>query len=298
MSNDYYVSSGTPGTGTFAASAPMRSEFGSVEDGFDKLPTLTGNGSKAVIVDSGGAALTTTTGTLTLAGNFATAGASALTLTTTGSTSVTLPTTGTLATLAGSETLTNKSITSPAITGTVTGSATYNSPTLVTPVLGVATATSINKVTITTPASSATLTIADGNTLSFESGTFTPTVAFATPGTSSFTYAQQLGYYQKIGDTVTVDISLQVTPTIGTGSGQIQIGTLPFSAASSFGASVVSSDVDLTWPAGATQLSAIASGTVAFLRGMGSAQNTIVLTAANMTSGNQHTIIFTIRYRV
>lgn len=38
------------------------------------------------------------------------------------------------------------------------------SPTLVTPVLGVATATSINKVAITAPATSATLTIADGKT--------------------------------------------------------------------------------------------------------------------------------------
>lgn len=39
------------------------------------------------------------------------------------------------------------------------------SPTLVTPVLGVATATSVNKVAITAPATSATLTIADGKTL-------------------------------------------------------------------------------------------------------------------------------------
>jgi len=39
------------------------------------------------------------------------------------------------------------------------------SPTLVTPVLGVATATSINKVIFTAPATSATLTIADGKTL-------------------------------------------------------------------------------------------------------------------------------------
>lgn len=39
------------------------------------------------------------------------------------------------------------------------------SPTLVTPVLGVATATSINKVALTAPATSATLTIADGKTL-------------------------------------------------------------------------------------------------------------------------------------
>ncbi len=39
------------------------------------------------------------------------------------------------------------------------------SPTLVTPVLGVATATSINKVSLTAPATSATLTLADGSTL-------------------------------------------------------------------------------------------------------------------------------------
>lgn len=40
-----------------------------------------------------------------------------------------------------------------------------NTPTLVTPVLGVASATSINKVTITTPTTSSTLTIADGSSL-------------------------------------------------------------------------------------------------------------------------------------
>jgi len=40
-----------------------------------------------------------------------------------------------------------------------------SSPTLVTPTLGVATATSINKVTITAPATSATLTIAQGSSL-------------------------------------------------------------------------------------------------------------------------------------
>jgi hypothetical protein len=39
------------------------------------------------------------------------------------------------------------------------------SPTLVTPTLGVATATSVNKVTITAPATSAVLTIANGKTL-------------------------------------------------------------------------------------------------------------------------------------
>lgn len=63
--------------------------------------TLTTNGGKVI----------------SLAGNLTTSGAFALTFTTTGTTSVTLPTTGTLATLAGTETLTNKSLTSPTMTG-------------------------------------------------------------------------------------------------------------------------------------------------------------------------------------
>ena len=64
-------------------------------------------------------------GTLTTAAAFTTAGANALTLTTTGTTNITLPTTGTLATLAGTETLTNKTLTGPTITSpTLTGSIT------------------------------------------------------------------------------------------------------------------------------------------------------------------------------
>ncbi len=56
-------------------------------------------------------------GNLTLAGAFVTAGAFSMTLTASAATNVTLPTTGTLATLAGSETFTNKTLTSPVISG-------------------------------------------------------------------------------------------------------------------------------------------------------------------------------------
>ena len=57
----------------------------------------------------------TLAGALTTASSFTTSGANALTLTTTGSTNVTLPTSGTLATLTGTETFTNKTLTSPRI---------------------------------------------------------------------------------------------------------------------------------------------------------------------------------------
>jgi hypothetical protein len=56
-------------------------------------------------------------GNVTFAAAFTTSGANSLTFTTTGSTNVTVPTTGTLATLSGSETFANKTLTSPTING-------------------------------------------------------------------------------------------------------------------------------------------------------------------------------------
>jgi hypothetical protein len=67
-----------------------------------------------------------------------------------------------------------------------------DTPTLVTPVLGVASATTINKVTITAPATGSTLTVADGktltasNTLTF-TGTDSSSVAFGAGGTVAYT---------------------------------------------------------------------------------------------------------------
>jgi hypothetical protein len=64
------------------------------------------------------------------------------------------------------------------------------SPTLTTPVLGVASATSLNKVTVTAPATAATLTLADGSTLATSgafsvtlTGTATTNVTLPTTGT-------------------------------------------------------------------------------------------------------------------
>ena len=66
--------------------------------------------------------------------------------------------------------------------------ATLTNPTMTTPTLGVAAATSVNKVAITAPATSATLTIADGKTLTANNtltlaGTDSTTMTF--PSTSA-----------------------------------------------------------------------------------------------------------------
>jgi hypothetical protein len=101
-----------------------------------------------------------------------------------------------------------------------------NTPTLVTPVLGVATATSINKVAITAPASAATLTIADGktltasNTLTF-TGTDTSSVAFGTGGTVAYT-SNNLGAF---GTTTSAQLAGIISDE--TGSGALVFGTSP-----------------------------------------------------------------------
>lgn len=81
-----------------------------------------------------------------------------------------------------------QTLASPTITGTVAGGATYTAPVLTTPTIGVATATSVNKVTITAPATSAVLTITNGKTLAVSNtltlaGTDSTTMTF--PATSA-----------------------------------------------------------------------------------------------------------------
>jgi hypothetical protein len=125
-----------------------------------------------------------------------------------------------------------------------------NTPTLVTPVLGVATATSINKVALTAPATSATLTIADGktltasvtmtlqggdaavlsiaaaktatisNTLTF-TGTDASSVAFGTGGTVAY----QGGTLAQFASTTSLELKTLISDE--TGSGALVFATSP-----------------------------------------------------------------------
>ena len=97
----------------------------------------------------GGTGVNNSGKTITIGGNFTHTGAHTLGLTTTANTSVTLPTTGTLATLAGTETFTNKTLTSANLTTPAIGSGGYT----------VAGSSSGTTTIVATAAASGTLTL-------------------------------------------------------------------------------------------------------------------------------------------
>jgi hypothetical protein len=103
---------------------------------------------------------------------------------------------------------------------TGTGSLVFaNTPTLVTPALGVATATSINKVTFTVPLNGSTLTIADGktltanNTLTF-TGTDSSSVNFAAGGDVVY----KANKLSDLASTTSTELAGVISDETGTGS--------------------------------------------------------------------------------
>jgi len=98
-------------------------------------------------------------------------------------------------------------------TGTGTTFVTSVSPTLTTPNIGVATATSVNKVAVTAPASSATLTLANNSSLITSGG-------FSTTLTSSATTAVTLpttGTLATLAGTETLTNKTLTAPTVTSG---------------------------------------------------------------------------------
>jgi len=90
--------------------------------------------------------------------------------------------------------------------------------------------------------------------LSVQSGSFTPTFSFETPGDLSVAYSTQFGVYRRMGDLVWVNTRLVFTPTYITSSGLARFGGLPFtvSAETLNNAGDFSTGSSIVFPAGTT----------------------------------------------
>jgi hypothetical protein len=96
----------------------------------------------------------------------------------------------------------------------------------------------------------------------YEEGTFTPIFG---SGFSGINYAQQHGFYTKVGNTVTIYYSLQLNSLTNTTSAQVVIGNLPFATSTSGAVYQVASSYIST-------------------SNVGSANNTLFITSPNSTS--------------
>lgn len=105
-----------------------------------------------------------------------------------------------------------------------------NTPTLVTPVLGVATASSINKVAITAPATSATLALADGSTLATSGGN---SVTLTSTGTTNVTLPTS-GTLVTTASKLSVFAATSSSELRGVISDETGTGSLVFSASPTF----------------------------------------------------------------
>jgi hypothetical protein len=151
-----------------------------------------------------GLTVSSSTGTLSITNGKTLSVANSLAFVGTDGTTLTLQGTGTIVNRDSTDTLTNKTFDTAgagnifringmsAVGNTGTGLVVRDtSPTLVTPSLGVASATSVNKVAITAPLTGSTLTIADGKTLTASntvtlSGTDGSALAFGAGGTIAY----------------------------------------------------------------------------------------------------------------
>lgn len=186
-------------------------------------------------------------------------------------------------------------------------------PILTTPTLGVASATSINKVTITAPASGSTLTIADGKTLTIDnslelSGTDGTTMLFPT---ASQTVVGTIATQTLSNKTLTSPVINTSLSGTAFGTGVTTFLATPTSAnlaaaltdETGTGASVFGTQPTLTSNIPATATSTTASGTTTFNMATGNVQNftfsgssasdTVTFALSNVTTNQIFTVSVT-----
>lgn len=197
MSNPYYNGGSFPSTGSPATSASMRAELAAISSGFDKLPTLAGNGYKLIRVSASGTELEASTALpevstedatfliqnqadTTKQFRFSASGIS------TGQTRVlTVPDVDlTIVGLATTQTLTNKTLTTPVLSGTASGTAagslgylsgalSYGTGSVQRTVVNTDEAQTLTSKTLTTPILSATAAGTTAGQLGYSAGVFT-----------------------------------------------------------------------------------------------------------------------------
>lgn len=233
--------------------------------------TLTSPSLTTPVIASTGAIFNGTTGTTTVVASSA-AGTTTLTLPAATDTLVGRDTTDTLTNKTisfGSNTVTMTSAQLATAVSDETGSGVLvfaTSPTLITPTLGVASATSINKVTITTPATGSTLTIADGKTLTVNNtltltGTDTSSVAFGAGGTVAYV-ANKLSVFAA---TTSAELAGVISDETGTGvlvfSNSPTLVTPTLGAALATSITATSGNLDIAAAAGNNSVNLVATGT-------------------------------------
>jgi hypothetical protein len=248
--------------------------------------------------------------TVSLGGAFSTAaaytmsGAFGFTGTVTGTTTVTFPTTGTLATLAGAESLSNKTLVAPALGTPVSGVATNLTGTaagltagLVTTnanmtgdVTSVGNATTYANVVPSTKGGAGSINgalkgngsgvvsqAAMADISDYAASTWTPTLLGSSTAGSP-TYTVQVGSYEKIGRQITIRF-IVATSALGSPTGNMDIGGIPFTnnaTSNDNGQCVIAEMSGVTLDASYTTLTGdiLASGTVIRLKEIGSGQAT------------------------
>jgi hypothetical protein len=135
----------------------------------------------------------------------------------------------------------------------------------------------------------------------YEEGDFTPSITVASPGDLNIAYSTRAGKYQKVGDRVTIHVSITTsTFTYTTAAGGITISGMPFATSSGSigGGGGATADWRGITKAGFTQLGMVSNFSVTeFIPRMsGSGQTPASLAITDCPSGGTLRFVFSMTY--